>query len=84
MQQDWMPCFSDNIRDYGGYAIGKLFKLLSDPETISLAGGLPSPDTFLTNDLQRISQKRLQENPETIMQYTDITGEMNLIEAVIQ
>ena len=84
MQQDWMPRFSDNIRDYGGYAIGKLFKLLSDPETISLAGGLPSPDTFLTNDLQRISQKRLQENPETIMQYTDITGEADLIEAVIQ
>jgi len=27
MQQDWMSRFSDNIRDYDGYAIGKLFKL---------------------------------------------------------
>ena len=84
MQQDWMSRFSDNIRDYGGYTIGKLFKLLSDPETISLAGGLPSPDTFLTNDLQQISRKRLEEDAKTIMQYTDITGEMDLIEAVIQ
>ena len=61
MQQNWMSRFSDNIRDYDGYAIGKLFKLLGDPEMISLAGGLPSPDTFLKDDLQRVSQKRLQE-----------------------
>jgi 2-aminoadipate transaminase len=84
MQQDWISRFSDNIRNYDGYSIGKLFKLLNDPETISLAGGLPSPDTFLTDDLQRISRQRLQEDAETIMQYTDITGEMDLIEAVIQ
>jgi 2-aminoadipate transaminase len=84
MQQNWMSRFSDNIRDYEGYAIGKLFKLLNDPETISLAGGLPSPDTFLKNELQRVSQIKLQEDADTIMQYTDITGEMNLIEAVIQ
>jgi 2-aminoadipate transaminase len=84
MPQNWTSRFSDNIRDYGGYSIGKLFKLLNDPEIISLAGGLPSPDTFLRNDLQRVSQIRLQEDADTIMQYTDITGEMNLIEAVIQ
>jgi len=84
MQQDWMSRISDNIRDYDGYAIGKLFKLLGDPEMISLAGGLPSPDTFLTDDLQRLSRERLQEDAATIMQYTDITGEMDLIEAVIQ
>ena len=84
MLKDWMSRFSDNIRDYGGYTIGKLFKLLNDPETISLAGGLPSPDTFLTKDLQQISRNRLQEDAETIMQYTDITGESDLIEEVIQ
>jgi 2-aminoadipate transaminase len=84
MPQNWTSRFSDNVRGYGGYSIGKLFKLLNDPEIISLAGGLPSPDTFLTNDLQRVSQIRLQEDADTIMQYTDITGEMNLIEAVIQ
>jgi len=84
MQQNWKSRFSDNIRDYGGYTIGKLFKLLKDPQTISLAGGLPSPDTFLKDELQRVSQIRLQDDADTIMQYTDITGEMDLIEAVIQ
>ena len=84
MLQNWMSYFSDNIKDYDGYAIGKLFKLLSDPDTISLAGGLPSPDTFPKDDLQRVSQIRLRENADTIMQYTDISGERNLIQAVIQ
>ncbi len=84
MQQNWESQFSENIRNYEGYSIGKLFRLLKDPEIISLAGGLPSPDTFLKSDLQRVSQIRLQEDADTIMQYTDIGGEINLIEAVIQ
>jgi 2-aminoadipate transaminase len=84
MPRNWSSRFSRNIKNYEGYSIGKLFKLLNDPEMISLAGGLPSPDTFLKHDLQRVSQKKLQEDADTIMQYTDISGETNLIEAVIQ
>ena len=84
MPKDWMSRYSDNIKNYEGYSIGKLFKLLNDPEIISLAGGLPSPDTFLKHDLQRVSQQRLQEDADTIMQYTDISGEPNLTEAVMQ
>ncbi|UCD80947.1 MAG: PLP-dependent aminotransferase family protein [Desulfobacterales bacterium] len=84
MPKDWMSRFADNIKNYEGYSIGKLFKLLHDPEIISLAGGLPSPDIFLKDELQQVSQKRLQEDSDTIMQYTDISGDMKLIEAVIQ
>jgi len=84
MLKTWMSRFSDNIKDYEGYAIGKLFKLLNDPQTISLAGGLPSPDTFLKHEFQQVSQKRLQADADRIMQYTDISGETGLIEAVIQ
>ena len=84
MPSNWMSRFADNIKNYEGYSIGKLFKLLHDPEIISLAGGLPSPDIFLKDELQQVSQKRLQEDSDTIMQYTDIPGDMKLIEAVIQ
>lgn len=84
MPQNWESQFSENIRNYEGYSIGKLFRLLKDPEMISLAGGLPSPDTFLKSDLQRVTQIRLREDTDTIMQYTDTGGEINLIEAVIQ
>ena len=84
MHQNWMSRFADNIKNYEGYSIGKLVKLLHDPELISLAGGLPSPDIFLKHELQQVSQKRLKEDADTIMQYTDIAGDMRLIEAVIQ
>ena len=84
MKKDWNSQFSDNLKEYGGYSIGKLFALLSDPEIISLAGGLPSPEMFLKDGMRAASQNRLQENIETIMQYTNIKGESDLIEAVIK
>jgi 2-aminoadipate transaminase len=84
MPRNWMSRFSDNIKDYEGYSIGKLFKMLKDPAMISLAGGLPSPDTFLKQEFRRFSQLRLQDDADKIMQYTDISGEPELFEAVIQ
>ena len=82
--KDWISRFSNNIKGYEGYSIGKLFKLLNDPEVISLAGGLPSPDTFLKDEMRLTSEKSLNDNIEQIMQYTPISGEARLIEAVIQ
>jgi 2-aminoadipate transaminase len=84
MMKDWISRFSNNIKGYEGYSIGKLFKLLNDPEVISLAGGLPSPDTFLKDEMRLASEKSLNDNIEQIMQYTPISGEARLIEAVIQ
>ena len=84
MIKNWFSQFSDNIKEYGGYSIGKLFALLSDPEIISLAGGLPSPKMFLKDGMRTASQNRLQDNIETIMQYTNIKGESDLTKAVIK
>jgi len=83
MIKDWNSQFADNIKEYGGYSIGKLFALLTDPEIISLAGGLPSPDMFLKKEMRVVSQKSLAENIEKIMQYSPITGETSLREAII-
>ena len=80
---DWKALFSENIKTYEGYAIGKLFKLLRDPEIISLAGGLPSSDMFLDDEMRSTSMQRLEEDIEKIMQYSDISGESGLIDAVI-
>lgn len=84
MIQDWNSRFSDNIREYGGYSIGKLFDLLKDPEIISLAGGLPSPDMFLKHEMRLVSGRILEENLETVMQYTAIKGEQTLLDAIVQ
>lgn len=84
MIQNWSSRFSDNIREYGGYSIGKLFDLLKDPEIISLAGGLPSPDMFLKHEMRLVSGRILEENLETVMQYTAIKGEQVLLDAIVQ
>ena len=83
MIQDWNDRFSDNIRNYGGYSIGKLFALLNDPEIISLAGGMPSPDIFLKDETRRASQKRLEEDFDRIFNYTPVKGEQDLLKACI-
>lgn len=84
MIQNWNSRFSDNISVYGGYSIGKLFDLLKDPEIISLAGGLPSPDMFLKHEMRLASGKILEENLEKVMQYTAIKGEPDLLDAIVQ
>ena len=83
MIQDWNARFADNMQEYGGYSIGKLFDLLKDPEIISLAGGLPSPDMFLKHEMRLVSGRMLDENLEKIMQYTAIKGEQKLVDAIL-
>jgi len=83
MVDNWQYKFSEIMKNYGGYSIGKLFSLLTDPEIISLAGGLPSPDIFLKEETRIASKNRLEKEIETIMQYTPIGGESTLIEAII-
>jgi 2-aminoadipate transaminase len=82
MITDWQERFSDNIKEFQGYSIGKIFKYLNNPEIISLAGGLPSPEMFQIFEMILASQKRLNEDAATIMQYTAVPGEITLIEAI--
>ncbi|HHP7236043.1 MAG TPA: PLP-dependent aminotransferase family protein [Desulfobacterales bacterium] len=82
MPRDWSSHFSENIRHFEGYSIGKLFRLLGDPEVISLAGGLPSPDVFPVEKMRAVSDRRLRDNADAILQYSVIGGEADLIEAV--
>jgi 2-aminoadipate transaminase len=82
MMKDWHLRFAANMIKYEGYSIGKLLALISDPEIISLAGGLPSPDMFLRAELQMATRQRLERDADRIMQYSPIRGETELIDAV--
>jgi 2-aminoadipate transaminase len=84
MPQDWTSLFAQNMVGYEGYNIGKLFKHLSNPDIISLAAGLPSPDTFPTGQMQSVTNRLLQEDVDSIMQYVLIGGEPGLRQAVIE
>ncbi len=83
MNYNWYSRYSDNIKDYEGYPIGKTLKYLADPEIISLAGGLPSPEIFQKSEFKIASEKYLNSNIDKIMQYSAIPGEPSLIEAII-
>lgn len=80
---DWQNLYADNIRDYEGYPIGKTLKYLSDPDIISLAGGLPSPEIFQISEFLSVSEKILSNDIVKIMQYSNIPGEQSLFDAII-
>jgi len=84
MKQPWKPRFADNVRDYEGYPIGKTIKYLNDPEIISLAGGLPSPDVFLRSEVRAASRRILESSIDRVLQYSPIPGEARLTDAVIR
>ena len=84
MITDWKNKYSKIMKDFEGYSIGKIFKYLNDPEIISLAGGLPSPDMFQKSQMREVSKKLLENNLENIFQYTAVPGEESLKRAVIE
>jgi 2-aminoadipate transaminase len=71
------------MKDFEGYAIGKMLRYLSDPDIISFAGGLPSSDVFPVDLIRRAAERAIREDAGTVLQYTPIPGEKSLIEAVI-
>jgi 2-aminoadipate transaminase len=83
IMQNWDLRYAANMRTYEGYSIGKLLGLINDPEIISLAGGLPSPDMFLRAEMQKATRQCFDRDIDRIMQYSPIRGEAELIEAVI-
>ncbi len=84
MISDWKEKYSKIMKNFEGYSIGKIFKYLNDPEIISLAGGLPSPDMFQKNQMREVSKKLLENDLENIFQYTAVPGEESLKNAVIE
>ncbi len=75
--------FTKIMQEYEGYAIGKMLKYLDDPEIISFAGGLPNPDVFPIDIIQKAAEKSIKEGWNYVLQYSPIPGEQDLIEAII-
>ena len=84
MKTGWAARFAENVRDYQGYPIGKTLQYLTDPEIISLAGGLPSPEVFQRNELRMATEKAFDREIDRIMQYSPCPGEATLLDAVLR
>ena len=66
--------FSDYAAGMQGSAIRAMFKLMADPEVISLAGGSPAPELFPSNELAEIAKEILTNNPTVALQYGTTDG----------
>jgi len=75
--------FADLMKDFEGYAIGKTLAYLGDPSIISFAGGLPSSDVFPLDIIQKAMERSLKRDWDHVLQYTPITGEKDLMHAII-
>lgn len=75
--------FASLMKDFEGYAIGKMLRYLGDPDIISFAGGLPSDELFPVDLIQKAAEKSLREDSARVLQYSPIPGEKDLIEAII-
>src|SRR6185436_4354196 len=54
--------------------VRELLKITEQPEIISLAGGLPAPELFPTEELARLSEQLLREEGAKALQYSTTEG----------
>jgi 2-aminoadipate transaminase len=73
---------SENMKSLKGSAIREIFKIISKPDIISFAGGMPSPDTFPVEEVKEIVQRVLCDMPAICLQYGITEGYAPLIEKI--
>lgn len=66
--------FAERTKPIKASAIREMFKLMADPEVISLAGGSPAPELFPGEELAQIAKDILEKNPTAALQYGTTDG----------
>ena len=78
-------CFADRTANMNGTATREIFKLLSRPEIISFAGGLPATEALPVKELKEICGELLSASDAyKLLQYGTTEGYPPLADAVIQ
>ncbi len=85
MRQDspFTSAFSEDARSFVPSAIRALAPLLNDPEVISLAAGVPNPETFPAAALSAAAHRILSEVPARVLQYDVTAGYQPLREKIV-
>ncbi|MEA1888037.1 MAG: PLP-dependent aminotransferase family protein [Bacteroidota bacterium] len=65
-------------------AIREILKLLQNPEMISFAGGLPSPDSFPVSEIKEITSFILDTQGPSALQYGTTEGDRDLREMLLK
>lgn len=66
--------FAERTKPIKASAIREMFKLMADPEVISLAGGSPAPELFPAEELAKLAEKILTEYPTAALSYGTTDG----------
>lgn len=74
--------FSDRMQGVKASAIREIFKVAGNPDFISFAGGLPAPESFPVEEIKKICNDILTENPVDALQYSVSEGYPELIELI--
>jgi 2-aminoadipate transaminase len=75
---------SDRAQRLDGKAIKEIVELIAQPNIISFAGGLPSPESFPAEELASLSEKMLRVKGAQALQYSDTLGLKALREKIAQ
>jgi len=75
---DYNKLFSLVVSRSKASAIRELLKVISRPEIISFAGGLPDPDLFPTQDVADIMAEVVKTSPKEALQYGTTEGQGTL------
>ncbi|HDP96449.1 MAG TPA: PLP-dependent aminotransferase family protein [Euryarchaeota archaeon] len=78
MTIDFTHLYSYRARNLVASEIREILKLMTDPEIISFAGGMPNPDTFPTSIILEITEELLLQPPSETLQYGITEGQTSL------
>src|SRR5881227_8404 len=73
---------SRDARNLRPSAIRAFAKLINDPNIISFAGGVPSPETFPAEQMAEIAARVIRERREVALQYGPTRGLPRLCAAI--
>ena len=74
--------YADRIANTPKSFIREILKVTQQPEVISFAGGLPSPELFPVEAISDAAQSVLAENGEEVLQYAPTEGYLPLREFI--
>lgn len=70
--------YSASIRNMKRSIIRELLKLTAQPDIISFAGGLPSPESFPVEELKTVMNEIMDREAHVVLQYGTTEGDMEL------
>lgn len=75
MISDLEQIYSDAANSMKRSVIRELLKLTSQPDIISFAGGLPSPDSFPKDEIAQVMAEVMAREPDFVLQYGTTEGD---------